>query len=318
MDPHQLEQLVDRRVEAAVQAALDQAMEQGVIGVGGNGNSGGSNSGVSGTVVSQVKASKPKVFNGKFGVDPAVWIYYVDLYYEISGVKEEEKKMMIAATYLVDRAATWWRNLAEQARVSGAKPCNGSWSVFKEKLVQAFRPVNHVKIARDKMATLRQYGSVAKYNDEFISLCMQIPDMGEADKLDRYVRGLKYKVKRDVELAEPKTVEEAMNKASRIDSISFPYSGYPSYGSSNGGSANGYAPMELGAINGKASSAQGARSGKTQQYGSKAQQLNREEFARRRKNGLCLRCGKGGHIARNCSVPASNGNGNGPGKGQAH
>jgi hypothetical protein len=66
-------------VEAAAQAALDQAMEQGVIGVGGNGNSGGSNSGVSGTVVSQVKASKPKVFNGKSGVYPAVWIYYVDL-----------------------------------------------------------------------------------------------------------------------------------------------------------------------------------------------------------------------------------------------
>ena len=205
-----MEQLVDRRVEAAVQQALNQAMEQGIIGVG---NGDGGNNGVNGTVVSQVKASKPKVFSGKFGVDPAVWTYYVDLYYEISGVKDEERKVMVAASYLVDRAATWWRNLAEHARVSGVKPCNGKWDVFKEKLIQAFRPVNHVKLARDKLATLKQYGSVAKYNDEFISLCMQIPDIGEADKLDRYVRGLKYKVKRDVELAEPKTVEEAMNKS---------------------------------------------------------------------------------------------------------
>jgi hypothetical protein len=313
MDPQQMEQLVDRRVEAAVQQALNQAMEQGIIGVG---NGDGGNNGVNGTVVSQVKASKPKVFNGKFGVDPAVWTYYVDLYYEISGVKDEERKVMVAASYLVDRAATWWRNLAEHARVSGVKPCNGKWDIFKEKLIQAFRPVNHVKLARDKLATLKQYGSVAKYNDEFISLCMQIPDMGEADKLDRYVRGLKFKVKKDVELAEPKTLEEAMNKASRIDSISFPYSGYPNYGSSNGGTNNGYAPMELGAMNGKASSTQ--KSGKAQQSGSMAQQINREEFARRRRNGLCLRCGKGGHIARNCSIPPGNGKGNGSGKWQAH
>ena len=118
-----MEQLVDRRVEAAVQQALNQAMEQGIIGVS---NGDGGNNGVSGTVVSQVKASKPKVFSGKFGVDPAVWTYYVDLYYEISGVKDEERKVMVAASYLVDRAATWWRNLAEHARDSGVKPCNGN------------------------------------------------------------------------------------------------------------------------------------------------------------------------------------------------
>jgi hypothetical protein len=314
MDPQQMEQLVDRRVEAAVQQALNQAMEQGIIGVG---NGDGGNNGVNGTVVSQVKASKPKVFSGKFGVDPAVWTYYVDLYYEISGVKDEERKVMVAASYLVDRAATWWRNLAERARVSGVKPCNGKWDVFKEKLIQAFRPVNHVKLARDKLATLKQYGSVAKYNDEFISLCMQIPDIGEADKLDRYVRGLKYKVKRDVELAEPKTVEEAMNKASRIDSISFPYAGFPNFDNNGGSNNNSYAPMELGAMNGNKSFKSQGTSGKAQS-GSWAQQINRKEFARRRKNGLCLRCGKSGHIARNCSIPPGNGKGNGSGKWQAH
>src|SRR5260370_39364760 len=115
MDPQGLEQLVNQRVGIAVQAALDQAVAQGMIGVNGNGS--GGDSGVNGTVVSQVKASKPKVFSGKFGVDPAVWIYYMELYYEIIGVSNEEKKVMVAATYLVDRAATWWRNLAEQARV---------------------------------------------------------------------------------------------------------------------------------------------------------------------------------------------------------
>src|SRR3979409_247337 len=101
MDPQQMEQLVDRRVEAAVQQALNQAMEQGIIGVG---NGDGGNNGVNGTVVSQVKASKPKVFSGKFGVDPAVWTYYVDLYYEISGVKDEERNGRVTERYLFNGA----------------------------------------------------------------------------------------------------------------------------------------------------------------------------------------------------------------------
>ena len=303
-----MEQLINQRVQVAVQAAIDQGIGQGVLR-----NDRGGNEGVNGTVVSQAKASKPKVFNGKFGVDPAVWMYYIELYYDITGVTEDNKKIMIAATYLVDRAATWWRNVAENAKASGITPCNGSWSVFKERLIQTFRPVNHVKLARDKIATLKQYSSVAKYNDEFISLCMQIPDMGEADKLDRYVRGLKYKVKRDVELAEPKTVEEAMNKASRIDSLSFPFQNHSGYGNNGGNNSNyGYTPMELGAVNGKTNGVQ-------QSFGKPAgtwkQQLSRDEFARRRRENLCLRCGKGGHIARSCSVPPKNKE---QGKGQAH
>jgi len=75
--------------------------------------------------------------------------------------------------------------------------------------------------------------------------------------------------------------------------------------------------MELGAMNGNKSFKSQGMSGKAQS-GSWAQQINREEFARRRKNGLCLRCGKSGHIARNCSIPPGNGKGNGSGKWQAH
>ena len=73
-----------------------------------------------------------------------------------------------------------------------------TWQTFYDSLVQAFKPVNSKKIARNKIAGLKQTNSVQKYNDEFRTLCRDIDDMNEAEKLDRYIRGLKPTVRDDV------------------------------------------------------------------------------------------------------------------------
>src|ERR1700692_4859775 len=96
-----------------------------------------------------------------------------------------------------------------------------TWQTFYDSLVQAFKPVNSKKIARNKIAGLKQTNSVQKNNDEFRSLCRDIDDMSEPEKLDRYIRGLKPVVRERVELSLPGTLNDAMSRAHTIDSISY-------------------------------------------------------------------------------------------------
>ena len=82
--------------------------------------------------------------------------------------------------------------------------------VHQDALLKMFKPVNSVKSARDKLHNLRQVSSVLKHNYEFRQLLIEINDMGAADQLDYYVRGLKRQVRLQVELHQPTTLQQAM------------------------------------------------------------------------------------------------------------
>ena len=60
---------------------------------------------------------------------------------------------------------------------------------------------------------------MTKYNFDFTQLCLAINDVSESEKLDKYIRGLRDKIRVEVELAEPATLAQAMSKAQRIDNI---------------------------------------------------------------------------------------------------
>ena len=79
------------------------------------------------------------------------------------------------------------------------------------------------KAARDKLASLKQTGSVKAYNDLFLGTILEIPTISEEEQLDRYIRGLKEKVYIEVELREPSNLKEAMHIANRYNTISFTY-----------------------------------------------------------------------------------------------
>ena len=83
------------------------------------------------------------------------------------------------------------------------------WDQFSSELISTFKPVNSVKIARDKSAVLRQVASVNKYNFEFTQLVLEINNISESEKLDKYIRGLKYQTKLQVELANPTTTQQS-------------------------------------------------------------------------------------------------------------
>ena len=80
-----------------------------------------------------------------------------------------------------------------------------------------FTPVTEKSVARERLYNLKQLGSVQTYTSLFRQLTFDIDDMGEADKLSLYIRGLKSAVKVQLALREPNTLEEAMAAAERVD-----------------------------------------------------------------------------------------------------
>jgi hypothetical protein len=200
---------------------------------------------------------------------------------------------------------------------------NITWEAFQNELINIFKPVNSKKIARDKLAMLKQTNSVAKYNFDFTQLCLEINDISESEKLDKYIRGLKDRIRVEVELAEPTALAQAMSKAQRIDNIT-----YQSRMAHN----NAYTPdafnrdsnaMDLSVISGndgiqhgEALNAIRNRSGyqnkgefknnntqpKSRQF-TPLQRLSQEEFSYCQRNRLCLKCKEPGHTARYCNKP---------------
>lgn len=139
-----------------------------------------------------------------------------------------------------------------------------------------------------------------KYAAEFSTLCLEIPDLSEGVKKDKFLRGLKPSIRKEVELREPSTLEEMMTMAERVDTITFGLkhrdfdrpSTFKSH--SNNGRASGPAPMEIDAFNlKKINGPKGV---------SKGPRLTPEEREKLREANACYYCRQPGHLMRDCPI----------------
>ena len=266
-----------------------------------------------------VAPAKPKHYSAERGANPDVWLFQLEQYFDLANVTSDINKVRLAATYLDGPAATWWRMLHTECTVRLlALP---TWNEFKLKLVAQFKPVNSGKVARDKLAALRQYKSVAQYSTEFTQLVLEAGDVGAVEQLYRYKQGLKPKTRLEIELQDPRTVADAMQKAQTVDSLTW-YLTNPRSGPPNRpppANYTGHAPMDLSAVRETPVSNYSNTGSETHQEGLNAMAANRfarppsspkryaaptmskEEYDHCRKNGLCLKCKKSGHVARFCT-----------------
>jgi hypothetical protein len=262
-----------------------------------------------------MKAAKPAMYNGEMGSDVEAWLFQILQYAYITNIPEENRAKW-AATYLTGKAATWWRGMVMQTAEGDIDAI--TWDQFYKGLVSMFKPVNAKKIARDKLAALKQTHSVAKYNYDISQLFLEIGDIHESEKLDRYVRGLKDKIRLEVELTEPTTLTQAMAKAQRVDGITYHSRMMQDMGSAYHNtyttSANDSNAMDVSMVDEEAErseeelNAVGNRNnGQANRIASRANPnrlpISREVFKYCQERRLCLRCKEPGHIARVCSKP---------------
>lgn len=137
-----------------------------------------------------------------------------------------DKQVVFASGLLAGTASSWWRFTC-MAHIDDESLYE--WDTFSAQLLGRFRAVNSARHARDELANLVQNGSVREYATKMQELAMQIPDIGEGELMDRFIRGLKRRTQQEVVMREPLDFEDAVRIADRYDSL---------YGSSNLFSSN--------------------------------------------------------------------------------
>ncbi len=86
-------------------------------------------------------------------------------------------------------AAVWFKTL-------GLNPLTVGWKWLKSHLRTEFMPADSLMKARDELATLSQGNmSVSDYVQTFRRLILRVTDANDAEKKDRFIRGLKSNVR---------------------------------------------------------------------------------------------------------------------------
>jgi hypothetical protein len=253
-----------------------------------------------------VKPPKPDCFYGnQRGQKVDLWIFEMEQYFNVVGLVDPHR-VPFAASFLRDSAATWWR--ARQLSLVGLQSASLSkWVDFSCALLEQFKPLNASRIARDRLHRLRQTGSVLQLTSLFNTLCADVPNMSEDEKMDKFRRACKPAIQQKLELEEPKTLFEMQTMAQRIDQI------YWTVRESNNVSTVGIRPrngygqryynpdaMEVDVMQEQVEDREEINT--IRSCRNQTTKLSSTERTRCIQHGLCFRCRKGGHMMRECPL----------------
>ena len=246
-----------------------------------------------------VKVEKPETYSGEKTRDLDTWLFQVREHLDITTIPARGH-VPYAASLLRGNAALWWRETCEGNR----RPA--TWDDFCRMLRDQFRPEDYGRRGRDELATMRQFGkeSVADFVFRFRATCLKIPDLSEAEKLDRFVRALSQDIRLQVELRGPQNFHEAAMFAERADAVITRVSGQDTRKPWQKGQKGGFMqrPPQQNRNMGE-SSAQGSGGPEPMELGmARRRTLTREEIQKLRAENACFYCRKpnAGHVARDC------------------
>ncbi|KAA8495820.1 Transposon Ty3-I Gag-Pol polyprotein [Porphyridium purpureum] len=185
----------------------------------------------------------------------------------------ERRAVDLASDYFEGEALHWWVLNCE--RYPQEVPT--TWNDFAALVSARFTPLDSIRRARDKLTHLSQKGPAHAYVAAFQDAALVIPDLSDAEMMDRFVRGLKPEVRLEVYKRGVSTFAEAAQVAVVVDDAIHATRGVrdssvrtPFFGRA---AQEGPVPMELGNVQGQ---------------------------RRVRSELKCWNCGKPGHIARKC------------------
>jgi hypothetical protein len=258
-----------------------------------------------------IKAFRLKEYDGSR--DPTNWLYTVEQFFDATHM-DEAGRVPHAALLLIGNAQTWWRAHKEATRDKPLQRIR-AWADFAAALTAQYRPTNVPEVARYKLRYLRQTHDVRNYVAIFRATCLDIPDLAEAEMLDKFVTGLKPAILREIKLRKPIGFEATVAMAEELDQLERTLratTGRPSgafterrpFGRFTG-IPSGPVPMEIGAL--RIHPRSGGQRGAARPQNPRTR-MDPARQQRLRQDGLCFHCEKPGHMARDCPAKTS-GNG---------
>ena len=258
-----------------------------------------------------IKVEKPETYDGDKSRDLDTWLFQVREHLELTTIPADGR-VAYAASLLRGNAALWWREVCE----ANQRPA--AWDDFCRVIREQFRPEDYGRRGRDELAMMKQYAkeSVADFVYRFRATCLRVPDLSEAEKLDRFVRALVQEVRLQVELRGPRNFHEAAMFAERADAVITRVAGHDAQKAAKQKQKWGYPPRQPASTPmGGEHRASGSGGPEPMELGTASRRsLSRSEYEKLRAQKACFICKKPGHIARNCPEKKPKDSGNGKGR----
>ncbi|KAI3715141.1 hypothetical protein L6452_22111 [Arctium lappa] len=306
MPPRREDPEIARLVSEQIMAALPNIVSQVAAGLNANqeNNPGAGANRDRECTYKAFRTCNPKEFHGTEGaVGLLTWIEGMESVLHISKCTEANK-VEFAACLLQGRALTWWNT---QVQTRGREAANRlTWDEFKEMLKEEYCPRSEIQKLQAELWNHEMKGNdIDSYTARFHELAKLVPHLvtPEENRVDRYVWGLAPEIRGDVTSGNPKTLQDAVNLATRLTNNANRSGLFASV------KAKGKRMMEE-----PAKRQFGGRKGKDQKvarnFGVQTQAVEKEKGAypkcdkcnnhHKGRCIICLKCNRGGHIAKDC------------------
>ena len=182
---------------------------------------GGTETGNTNNRVSAWKLPKPDYYLGaRNAIVLGTWITRMRIYLDMQAIPPP-LQVNFAAQYLKGPAYMWYIAMSPKWEFPEGFT---SWQFFEDALKTNFLPSNMQQIYWNQWDELRQLGSVDKYIARFRALQLFVT-VNAGTAFDKFMRGLKFDIRKQLTLQQVTTLEQAMTLATSYDEISHQFSG---------------------------------------------------------------------------------------------
>jgi hypothetical protein len=166
-----------------------------------------------------LRMSKMPTFSGirkKDQISLRDWLFALLTYLDAAGLHPETdvaKCIAAASLSFAPDVARWYH----MEYLPSIKPNPVTWDYFIQSITDKYEPVPVGFTARTALKSIRQTGTIQEYNDAFSEVVSMISDMAEADKVDKYIEGLKQGLRLKVAGTLTRTLLESMTVAVQLE-----------------------------------------------------------------------------------------------------
>ena len=164
------------------------------------------------------KIKAPSPWDGK-ALSLDQWLFSTELFLMSYGIPLEgdTRAVVLAASNMQGPAFAYWRMYSQRAALGEVEQIT-KWGDFKTFLRNYFQTGDRAELARNKMRTLSQRGTVLAYNEHVMGLMIDLPNRDMLDLVNDYIRGLNEKIRFQVIMEKPNTIDWAMSTALLVES----------------------------------------------------------------------------------------------------